>query len=449
MQALTLFVGLVASFLVLRFPSIWGLAAYLAALLWYPQYVTIQIGTVDFTAARIVILALYTKLLLIDKLHRDFNLTALDKLLLLYFICQFVAGAPKAYSLSEFVINRFGLIFSSVLPYFATRMIIRTKEQYLILLKSVLIISAPLAVIGLYQSITGNNPVGFMMNFHAWNETAGYTPLSRSGFYRANVTFAVSIMFGMFFAMLCPVCAGLLKTEHRHPILYVTAFALMGVGIFASMSSGPALTAVLGLIFLAIYRWRTKFKLVLVLALLACIGIEFVSNRHFYDVIDRFTFSSQTAWYRSALFEHALFKGGMSEHWLTGYGYGVDPGWCKYIDGRDHTDMVNHYLLVLSQFGLLGFVPFVLMNAMAAAELTRAYKFRSSENDGWIVWCLSAGLFGLAGGVMSVSLMEQCLTTYYIMLALAGSIPLIVKAADKDYSPSPSIHKELPWGPKR
>jgi O-antigen ligase len=122
----------------------------------------------------------------------------------------------------------------------------------------------------------------------------------------------------------------------------------------------------------------------------------------------------------------ALFEGGMSGHWLTGFGYNVDPGWGPKIDGRDFTDTVNHYLLILHCYGLVGFVPFLAINVAVIKRLVDAFKASISDSDRWLVWCLSAGFFGLAGALMSVSLFGQPTTIYYMMIGFAGAIPAIV-----------------------
>jgi len=151
-----------------------------------------------------------------------------------------------------------------------------------------------------------------------------------------------------------------------------------------------------------------------------------ISNRHFYDVLGDFTLNSATAWYRSRLIQVGLFEGGMSGHWLAGFGYGVDPGWNMRIDGRDHTDMVNHYLLVLSQFGLIGLIPFIAMNIEGIRILIRAFNTATSKAARWLVWCLAAGLFGLAGAFVSVSLFGPPTTIYYMMVAFAGVMPTLM-----------------------
>jgi O-antigen ligase len=128
----------------------------------------------------------------------------------------------------------------------------------------------------------------------------------------------------------------------------------------------------------------------------------------------------------------------MSGHWLTGFGYSVEPGWNIKIDGRDHTDMVNHYLLVLSYYGLVGFVPFLAMNIAVIKRLIDAYKASSLDSDKWLVWCLAAGLFGLAGAFMSVSLFGQPTTIYYMMIGFAGVMPTIVGRSNAKVCRSPA-----------
>ncbi|GAH01346.1 unnamed protein product, partial [marine sediment metagenome] len=188
-----------------------------------------------------------------------------------------------------------------------------------------------------------------------------YRPVSRLGFFRADVVFSHSIMYGLFFAMLGPVCAGILRgaKKYKYETLCWVGVGLMGVGVFSSMSSGPILAGLLSILFIAVYRWRKYWKPIVIIIIVMCGSVEIISNRHFYDVLGGFTLNPGTAWYRSKLIDVALFEGGMSGHWLAGYGYNAEPGWKDKIDGRDHTDIVNHYLLILSRYGLVGLLPFL------------------------------------------------------------------------------------------
>lgn len=428
MESVTLFIGIVVSALVLLLSPVYGLVIYVAVLAFYPSYLVVPIGTIDFTVTRIVILAIFAKLFLRTSLPRRFKFIWLDKLVVIYFLCQILAGAFTSKSLTAFLENRAGAVFDMVLPYFAVRMIVTSRKEYLTLLKSVLIIAAPLAIVGFYQCLTGNNPVGFLKEYHAWRSSAVYRPILRHGFYRADVTFPMSIMYGLFFAMFGPICAGILHSakKYKYEILCWVGVGLMVVGIFSSMSSGPMLAALLSILFIAVYRWRKYWKPIVIIIIVMCGSVEIISNRHFYDVLGGFTLNPGTAWYRSKLIDVALFEGGMSGHWITGYGLSVDPGWGPLIDGRDHTDAVNHYVLILAQYGLIGLVPFLVMCTMAVKRLVDAYKASTLDSDKWLVWCLSAGLFGLAGALVSVSLFGQPTTVYYMIIGFAGVMPGVV-----------------------
>jgi uncharacterized membrane protein YuzA (DUF378 family) len=426
MEAVTLFFAAIASIAVFFLTPAYGLIVYIAVLAWYPSYLAVPIGTIDFTAQRIVILAIFAKLFLQTDLPGRFRFIWLDKLIIIYFTAEILAGATTVSSLEAFLENRGGAVFDMVLPYFAVRMIVRDKQQYLVLLKAILVIATPLAIIGFYQCFTGNNPIGFLKEYHVWKADANYVPISRSGFFRADVTFPMSIMFGLFFAMFGPVCAGILCYAKKYKMLWWVGLGLIGVGIFSSMSSGPLLAGLLSALFIAFYRWRTYWKPIAIIIILMCSLVEIISNRHFYDVLGGFTLSPATAWYRSKLIDVALFEGGMSGHWLTGYGYDIDPGWGPKIDGSDHTDTVNHYLLILHRYGLVGLVPFLLVNIAAIKRVLEAYRASTLDSDKWLIWCLLAGLFGLAGAFMSVSLFGQPTTIYYMIIGFAGVMPAII-----------------------
>jgi len=422
MVGVTLTVALVASFLVFFLRPIYGLIVYIAAFALYPTYITVPVGTIDFTLRRIVILALFAKLFLQTDLPDRFKLIRLDKLIIIYFGAQVLAGATTTPSLMAFLENRGGAVFDMVLPYFAVRMIIRNKQQYLTLLKAVLIIAAPLAIAGFYQCISGDNLVGFFKKYYAWGGVKRDAPIRRAGFFRADITFSHSIMYGLFFSMFGPICASLLRHARKGKLVYAIGAGLMAVGVFSSMSAGPWLAALLAILFITLYFYRRYWRIALLLAILMFGMVEIISDRHFFG------FSGRTASYRVKLMEVAVFERGMTGHWLTGFGWGIDPGWMPkmYPDSDKRTDITNHYLRILSAFGLVGLLPFLAMNIAAAKKLVDSYKVSPYKSDKWLVWCLSAGLFGSAAALLSVALVGPPTTIYYMMIGFAGVMPVII-----------------------
>ena len=427
MQGVTLTISAIACVLVFSLSPIYALVVYVAAFSLYPSDLAVPVGTIDFTVLRIVIIAVYAKIFLLTDLPGRFRFLWVDKLVIIYFVAQIAAGLTTTRSAEAFLENRSGAVFDMVLPYFAVRLIVIDREKYLTLLKSVLVIAVPLAIVGFYQCTTGNNPVAFFRNYGAW-DTRDYVPMSRLGLTRADVVFTHPIMYGLFFAMFGPVCAGIFgHVRKSKKMLYWAAMGLMCMGLFSCVSSGPALAALLSIVFIGFYRYRRYWRTAVVTVVLICALIEILSNRHFYDVIDRVTLNSQTAWYRSRLIDVALYEGGMSGHWMAGYGYDTDPGWGPVIDRRPYTDIVNEYLLILSRYGLIGLVPFFVMNIAAVKKLIHSYKVSTHDSDKWLIWCLAAALFGLAGAFISVSLHGQPTTIFYMLLGFCGAMPAIVR----------------------
>jgi hypothetical protein len=419
--SLTLLVSIIASILVLFVSPVYGLIVYLASFVYYPSYLSAPLGTVNFTVTRIVILVILAKLFLQTGLPGRFRFIWLDKLVLVYFAAQILVGATTAESLEVFLQNRAGAVFDMVLPYFAVRIIITDKSQYLSLLKGILVSAAPLAIFGLYQCLTGRN----ILDFIPGQRTLESLPV-RHGLYRASLTFSVSIMFGLYFAMFVPLCVGLLRNyTGRNKRLYMFCVCLMGVGVFSSMSSGPLLAAILSLFFIGAYRYRRYWKPFLIVIIVMCGVVEIISNRHFYDVLGDFTLSPETSWYRSKLIDVALFRGGMSGHWLAGFGESVDPGWASKIDQRDHTDIVNQYLLVLSSYGLVGLISFIAMIIAALKIMFDILRTAKAESDMWLTWCLLGDLVGLLCTFVSVSLFGPPTTVFFMILGFVGSLPLI------------------------
>ena len=425
MESLTLTIAILTSFLVFYTKPVWSLVIYCAVMAWYPSYLTVKLGTIDFSACRIIILAIFTNLFLRTNLLKHYRFIWLDKLVIIYFIAQLIAGATTT-PIMKLLENRAGAMFDMVLPYFAVRIILKTREQYLFLLKGILCSAVPLACLGLYQSITAHNMVGPLKAFAAWGGAAGQGNAPRYGFYRAEVTFSHPIMFGLFFAMLGPVCVGLFRSASRNRGVYAVGIALMGVGAFSSLSTGPLLAILLAGGFLAFYRWRKNWKPVLTVIIVMCGIVEVISNRHFYDVLGDFSLKSSAVWYRSKLVDVALFEGGMSGHWITGYGF-RNPNWGPKIDGRGISDVVNHYLVILCRYGLVGLIPFLVMIIAAIKKLVQSYNICNTKSNRWLVWCLSAALFGILGAMNSVMLFGAPITIFYMMLAFCGAMPVIMK----------------------
>jgi hypothetical protein len=418
MEGVTLLVAAVGCLLVLCVRPVYGLAVYTISSMWYPYYVgTVSVGTIDFSAGRIIIIALFLKILFATDLANKFKVVWLDRIVVILFLAEVAAGLTIIEPM-KLLENRSGDFFDMALPYFAVRLIITTKEHYILLLKAIAWSVGVLAVLACYESLTGNNLVQFERPLSVPEIRANF-------FYRAQTTFHNPIYFGVFCGMVGAMCMGLMKKAGSNTLLYKILIVLIFLGAFFSMSSGGLLAMFGAIGFLCFYRFRRRWKEAIIGIILMCVLVEIISNRHFYSVIDRFTFNSATTWYRARLFEVAFLEGGMSGHWITGYGFD-EPGWGPKIDMRDRTDMVNHYLLELCRYGLVGFIPFCAVIIMAIKRLFTGFWSLTNDEDTWLIWCVAGGLFGVLLAFNSVSLFGQPMTMLYMIFGFCVAVPEIV-----------------------
>ena len=433
MQNVTILIAITATFVVFLVRPATTLIIYFAVLIWYPTYLTVQLGTLDFSVSRILILAIFIRILLTEGTSFSFKPLLMDKFVLAYFGLSLMAGLTTTES-GRMIEYWSGGFVDMVLPYFATRLLIKTKNDYLMLLKGILALSIPFAILSIYQCIAGNNPFGFLEFYNAFREhPAGYTPQGRAGFYRANLTFGVSIMLGMYFATVCGCCAGLFNYFKQKKILFYSSVGLIGIGAISSMSSGPILMAMVLTTVLAVFKYRQYWRSLACLLVAMLILVEIGSNSPWYMALSRFTFSPATAYYRTLLIRTA-FGGGMAEHWLTGYGL-ADPGWGARIFSQEWTDLVNHYILILVGYGLVGLIPFLCILSCAFQRLRKAFINSTDEAERWLVWTLMSVLVALLVVFMSVSLFAQTRTVFFIVLAFCASIPIWV-GSEITYSPT-------------
>ncbi|MGD2094096.1 MAG: hypothetical protein PVH77_03715 [Phycisphaerales bacterium] len=430
MQQLTLLIAVGACTLIFFLPPIWWLVVYVATLAWYPSYLTIQVGTLDFSVARIVILVIYICLFVHGKLLRYFRFNYLDAWVVIYFVSQILAGAMTS-SFSALLEHHAGAAFDMLLPYFAIRAIITDKERYLFFLKTSVYIVAPMAIFGFYESWTGHNPFGFLREYRAWGISTDLAP--RRGFSRAFFTTSHPIMFGLFFAILAPIWAGLIYQVRKNKLLCYAGITLAAIGVFSSMSSGPLAAALSSAAFIAFYRFKKYWKLLVAVIILICVAIELGSDRHFYYYPTRYAFGLSSAWYRGRLVDIAFFEGGMSGHWLIGYGHATEEAamasadWGGRIDGRYRVDMVNEYLLILFRYGFIALIPFLAMIYATIKKLIEAWRMSLLDADKWMIWCLAASFAGLLIGFCTTSLHAgQPTILFFILLGLCGVMPLII-----------------------
>lgn len=415
MQIITVLLALFGSFLALSVRPVYGLIVYIVSFLSYPYGAgLLSIGTIDFSVSRVIIIVLFIKVILTPELTKSFRVMWLDRLVVILFAAEVAAGLVTSEA-ARIIEYRGGDFCDMALPYFVVRLVIRRKEDYLTVLKAIAWGAAALSLVAFYECLTG-------VNLLKLGRPLPVPEIRLKVFHRAQVTFRHAIYFGVFTGMAGAVCLGLVKNAGSKAWLYIALVGLVFLGAFSSMSSGGQFALIGAVTFVVLYRFRHSWRGLIITGIVLCGIVEIISNRHFYNVIDRLAFNSATAWYRTRLFEVAFFEGGMTNHWLMGYGT-ADPGWGTKIDTRAYTDMVNHYLLELSRYGLVGFIPFCLVIITAVRNLFRGFWSLAHDEDMWLIWCIGAGLFSVLLAFNSVSLFEQPMILLFMMFGFCATVP--------------------------
>ena len=422
MQGTTLAIALLGSVLALSLRPPYALAAYVAALVWYPDFLRVSIGTIDISVGRIVVTVLLLRCLCDDRLRRGFVWCRLDTwvvLSMVVYVGMFLLTRPLAMAFE----NRAGFLMDTFLSYMVVRFIVTNKTTLVSFVKSAGLVIAGLAIIGVIESVVHWQPYLALRRFRPWTTASAdqtYIPKGRWGFARANGPFNHSILFGNCFVMFLPLIWAL---RHQRDYWGKLAYplSLMAVlGALSSMSSGPWATLVAVIFCLAVERYKRWTKLLLMAILGSFALIAIISNRPFYHVVVSYANPLGGAgWQRARIVDCAIEDFG--DWWVAGYG-GRDPGWGPKTGtgAGGRTDLNNEFILAGCRYGILGIVVLCMVLTTAFCALVHAFKETPDKELRSLYWALGSALIGVIVAWQGVSFFGQMSALFYSILGIVG-----------------------------
>jgi uncharacterized membrane protein YeaQ/YmgE (transglycosylase-associated protein family) len=423
MQSVTLLISIVGSVLVLVLPPAYALAAYVATLIWYPDYMRVNIGTIEISAGRIIVTVLLLRCLFDNKLRRMFVWSALDtwvSLTMAVIVGVYCITNESFYVALE---NRGGLLTDTWFAYLAARFIINDKEALIRFIKTTGIILAPLAIYGIVEATTGWQPFYQLTQFRRWRPIEVehgdvIVTQARWGLTRAIGPFSHPIMFGECFVMFLPLIWAL---RHQRNDWGKLAYPLSGMavlGAMSSMSSGPWGMLLVVLFCLVLERYKRWTKPLLIAVIGSCIVVGIISNRPFYHVLYNYMDFTGGSWYqRARLIDVAIEH--IDEWWLAGYG-SKGTGWATF-PGDDITDANNEFILVGIEAGILGVIGLCAIFIMAFRLLSQASRQTEDLELKALYWSLSSTLVGVIAAWQGVNFFGQMNALFYSILGIIGS----------------------------
>jgi O-antigen ligase len=237
--------------------------------------------------------------------------------------------------------------------YLIARAYIRTPDQFEALIKALMVIVFALLPFTLPESFGGRAVIPHIVESVGLGTVKQVDIPKRMGLYRVQNVFAHPIHYGLF----CSVTFSLVLLglhERMSLAKRLLGCAAIMIAVFLSLSSGALLAVILQSFLLAwafIFRKsKQKWLLLLGMIVLGYVTIDLLSNRTPTKVFMSYaTFSSQTAYYRSIIFDY-----GMQNVWANPiFGLGLRTWFRPAYMKSGSVD--NYWLVMAMKYGIPGF----------------------------------------------------------------------------------------------
>lgn len=373
----------------------------------------VDFGPFTFSVVRLLLLVGFIRVLVRDRLKLD-SFNVLDGLFLLWsFLAIFSSLFHKDFSPS--LVFRLGLVYDVSGVYFLFRLLIRSFDELLFILRFIPILLVPIGLEMIFATIFGHN---YFSLFGGIPDI----PQVRDGSFRAQGPFGHPILAGTVGAVWLPFIWSLRKSSI---ILFSLGTFSCCAMILTCGSSGPILSAIAGLGALFFWRYREKMSLFRWSFIIIYVFLDIIMKDPAYYLVTRLSvIGGSTPWHRAKLIESAIKH--IAEWWFAGTDYTRHWMPTGVSWSPDHTDITNYYL----KMGVIGGLPLMFC---FISILWFAFKIvgdivetsdLATNHSQFIIWSLGASLFSIAVTALSVSFFDQSFLFVYFLLAGISSMKL-------------------------
>ncbi len=346
------------------------------------------------------------------------GVNGLDKSLVLLSIVSAVAGVLLLRT-GQAVTFELGEVWTALGAYFLLRYLIRDDEDVVRVIRIFAIVVVVLGVVMLTERLMrGWNPYTLLGGARAQNYAAD---MMRGGVVRAMGSFAQPILAGTFGAVMVSLFIGLWlwKKEYRGSAIFGIAGAMLMM--VSSNSSTPLMGCLAGLVGLCLWPIRSAMRLVRWGIIATLIGLQLVMTSPVWHIITHFDISG-SSYHRYELIDQCIRH--FWDWWLVGTNSNANWGW-------DMWDTANQYVSDAYHGGLLGLVCFIAIIAYGFKYLGRARKAATDKKQALFFWALGATLLAYVVSFFGISLWDQSIVGWYLLLAIisAVAVPQRAKAA--------------------
>jgi hypothetical protein len=356
--------------------------------------------------------------------HRVIIWNIFDKAVIAWAICGAVVYVIQ-WADTRSLIYKSGFLFDIFGQYWIFRQAIRSWEDVRSVISFLAVCVIAITPFVLFEFVTHQN-VFVMLGTVVTEE--------RMGRFRCQASFPISILLGLFWAILFPIFIGM-GIVGRDKMLYMGAAISSVFMVIASASSTPLLTWLVITILLCMFKWRKYTFLAWKLLLLFLIGLHIVMKAPVWHLIARIKFvEGSTGWHRFYLIDQAITHFGewalIGTRSTANWGYGL-------------VDVTNQYVLEGVRGGAITLVLFLTMLVIAFHKLGLFLKEHHYRDRQILVWCIFVSLFGHCIAFLGVSYFGQIGLLWYLTLAV---VAFVAEAAKKQEGISWLLHSREPGG---
>ncbi len=377
----------------------------------------IDVGPASLTVFRVLV---FVGLLRVaargERIHGGLN--RIDGLIIVWAVVLLLTGMRHAEGALTY---RAGMVVNDLGGYFLLRVFIRDIEDVHQVARVLGVLLLPVALAMLFEKTTGRNLFAALGGFA--------DPNVRDGLIRARGPFVHPILAGTVGATSLALVVTQWNRNRKHAMVGIVA--CLGI-VLACTSSGPLMVVVFLLVGLAFWGIREHMRAVRWLALMAIIALDIVMKDPVYFLMARIDLTgSSKGYHRAQLIRSSIEH--LEEWWLAGTDYTRHWMATGIHANAQHTDITNHLLAN----GVLGGLPlmtvFIMILAAGFGAVGKALHVSKTTpvEQQWLIWSLGAVLFAHVANFFSISLFDQSVVFFYLVLACIGGVHAIQAAPQR------------------
>lgn len=400
--ALVLLMGI----LLLLLPRRLAVIPFIVTALFITSMQRLVVAGLDFDMLRIMILFGFIRVIIRAE-YREIKLNRIDKALL-YYIIVGIATGTILWGTKDVFINRLGGAYTTFGMYFLCRILIRDFTDMEFVIKSIVLMSIPIAMFMLYEQVA-------MYNFFSVLGGVPEITRLREGRLRSQGAFSHPIMAGTFGATLLPLVVGYYFRNRQNMIIFLIGIISCSLITITSASSGPVFSYIAAIIGLVLWFMRKKMKILLTGIIASIVGLHFVMDAPVWWIIARVdVVGGSTSTHRARLIEKAIEY--FPEWWLLGtYGSG-HWGW-----GLE--DVTNWYVRHCISGGFLLFLLFIIIIGYCFKTIGGSVLTINGKPDlKKFIWAMGACLFSHAVSFIGVSYFGQMVFFWFLIIAMISTV---------------------------